>query len=69
MIKFRIETAIDPDTNLVSASIHYPASEKEPIARTACIFPTPDLAKQEVLAMLDEMFTDEHQPPIEVIDA
>ena len=56
MLKFRIETTVNPETQLVSASIHYPVNAQEPIAKTASIFPTREIAKKEVMAMIDEIF-------------
>jgi len=56
MVKFRIETMIDPVSQLVSASIHYPVNTEVPIAKTAAIFPSPEIADKEVTAMLTEIF-------------
>ena len=61
MLKIRIETAIDPISQLVSASIHYPVNAKKPIAETAAIFPNHEVADQKVTAVIDEIFQkDEH---------
>ena len=56
MVKFRIETTVDPVSQLVSASIHYPVNAKKPIAKTAAIFPNRETADKEVSAMIDAIF-------------
>lgn len=38
MLTFRIETTVNPDIQLVSASFHNPVAAQEPIAKTTSIF-------------------------------
>ena len=55
-MKFRIETRVDPVSQLVSASIHYPVNTKEPIAKTAAIFPSREIADKEVTTLIKQIF-------------
>jgi hypothetical protein len=50
--QFRAETIFDQKTGLYYVEVYYPDNATKPLATTDPIYPTPELAEEDVLEMM-----------------
>jgi hypothetical protein len=54
--QFRAETIFDQKTGLYYVEVYYPDNATKPLATTDPIYPTPELAEEDVLEMMRTAF-------------
>ena len=59
MARFRIETVLDSSTGLILAELYHPEDADEPIASTQPVYPTHEMATQDIIRMMKEAVPDQ----------
>lgn len=59
MANFRIETVVDPKTNLIFAECYYPEDATTPIAQTSPIYRSHEQAEADVVEMFKNSLSDQ----------